>query len=68
MHGTSGAVCLPSTWLPELLGPGKGKKHMPNQVCALAEYPRINLSSLDLGSAQNAVTALDSTPAEHPGA
>ena len=39
-HGPPGTVCLPSSWLPELLGPGKGTKHMPNRVCALAEYLR----------------------------
>ena len=27
---------MPSTWSPEQLGPGT--KHMPNLVCALAEY------------------------------
>ena len=31
---------LPSTWSPELLEPGKGTKHMPNQVCTCVEYPR----------------------------
>ena len=35
-----GRVHLPSTWLPELLGPGKGTKRRPNWVCAFAEYPR----------------------------
>ena len=29
-----------STWSPELLGPGKGKKYRPNWVCAFVEYPR----------------------------
>ena len=29
----------PSTWSPELLGPGKGTKCSPNQVCAFVEYP-----------------------------
>ena len=42
-------VRLPSTWSPELLGPGKGTKRRPNQVCACVEY----LSSLDLGSTCN---------------
>ena len=39
-HGPPGTVCLPSTWLPELLGPGKGTKHKPNRVCALVGCPR----------------------------
>ena len=29
-HGPPGTVCSPSTWLSELLGPGKGTKRMPN--------------------------------------
>ena len=29
----------PSTWSPELLGPGKGTKCRPNWVCAFVEYP-----------------------------
>ena len=28
------------TWSPELPGPGKGTKHMPNQVSAFVEYLR----------------------------
>ena len=40
-HTPSGTVRSPNTWSPELLGPGKGKKRTPNQVCALVEYPRI---------------------------
>ena len=39
-HGPPGAVCLPSTWSPELLGPGKGTKRRSNWVCAFVEYPR----------------------------
>ena len=39
-HNTPGTVSSPSTWSPELLGPGKGTKRMPNRVCALVEYPR----------------------------
>ena len=35
-----GQLRSPSTWLPELLRPGKDTKCMPNQVCALVEYPR----------------------------
>ena len=30
IHGPSGRVHSSSTWLPELLRPGKGTKHMPN--------------------------------------
>ena len=52
--------CSPNTWSPELLGPGKGTKHRPNQVCASVEYP--NLSGLDLGSAYNPGPASDSSP------
>ena len=33
-------VCSPSTWSPELLGPGKGIKLRPNRVCVFVEYPR----------------------------
>ena len=40
MHGSHGRVNSPSTWLPELLGPGKNTKCKLNPVCALAEYPR----------------------------
>ena len=39
IHGPPGTLCSPSTWSSELLGPGKGTKCMPNQVCALAEHP-----------------------------
>ena len=28
----------PNTWSPELLQPGKGTKHRPNQVCASENY------------------------------
>ena len=40
MQGPPGTVHLPSTWSPELLGPGKGTKRMSNQACALVEYLR----------------------------
>ena len=40
IHNPSGTVHLPSIWSPELLRPGKGTKHTPNQVCALVEYSR----------------------------
>ena len=39
-HSPPGAVRSPSSWLPELLGPGKGTKHRPSRVCAPVEYPR----------------------------
>ena len=32
-------LCSPNTSSPELLGPGKGTKRRPNQVCAFEEYP-----------------------------
>ena len=35
-----GSVHWPSTWSPELLGPGKGTKRRPDRVCAFVEYPR----------------------------
>ena len=37
---TWGWLRLPSTWSPELLGPGKGTKRRPNQVCTFVECPR----------------------------
>ena len=46
--------CSPSTWSPELLGPGKGTKHRPKPslcLCRVPENP--NLSGLDLGSPWN---------------
>ena len=39
-HSPPGTVRSPSTWLPELLGPGKGTKCKPNRVRAFVEYPR----------------------------
>ena len=40
-----GRVHSPSTWSPELLGPGQSEpksrpKHRPKGVCAFVEYPR----------------------------
>ena len=35
----SQGLCCPNTWSPELLGPGKGTKRRPNQVCTFEEYP-----------------------------
>ena len=66
MHRPIWGVCSPSTWLPELLRPGKGTKCRPSQVCGLPE--NLNLSSLDLGSARNPGPTLDSSPAEQHGA
>ena len=40
IHGPPGTVYSSSIWSPKLLGPGKDTKCMPNQVCALVEYPR----------------------------
>ena len=39
-HHQTGRVRSPSTWLPELLKPGRGTKRRPNRVCAFVEYPR----------------------------
>ena len=61
MHGPTGTVCSPSTGLTELLGPGKGtKKHAQLSLCPCGVPENLNLSGLDLGSAQNAGPALDS--------
>jgi len=35
-----GRVLSPSTWSPELLGPGKVTKLRPNRVCAFVGYLR----------------------------
>ena len=35
-----GRVHSPSTWSPEMLGPGEGTKCRPNLVCAFVEYLR----------------------------
>ena len=53
-------LCLPSTWSPELCGPGKGTTQaQPSQcLCGVPKY--LNLSGLDLGSAYNPGLALDS--------
>ena len=40
MHNPPETVHWLGTWSPELPGPGKGTKCMPNLVCAFAEYPR----------------------------
>ena len=40
MHSPPGTVHSPRTWSLELLGPGKGIKRRPNQVCAFAKYTR----------------------------
>ena len=64
-HCTPGTVCLPSTWLPELLGLGKDTKSRPRRVYAFME--NLNLSSLDLGSARNLGPPLESSPSEQPG-
>ena len=69
MHGPPGTVHSPRPWSSELLGPGEGTKRMPNRVCALCGVPEnLNPSSLDLGSAGNAGSTLDSTHGERPGA
>ena len=50
MHGPPGAVHSPSTWLPELLWPGKAKKHTPNpqrlnQNCIWVSPVEVRVSS-----------------------
>ena len=40
MHSAHGTVHSQSTWWPELLGPRRGIKRMPNRVCAVVEYPK----------------------------
>ena len=52
---------LASTWSPELLGPGKGTKCRPNQVCFCGVPKYLNLSGLDLGNAYNPGLASDSS-------
>ena len=49
----SGTVCSPSTWSPELLGPGKGTKHGPNWVCVLWSMREPEAEQLNLGSSRN---------------
>ena len=68
VHRPPGTVHSPSTWSPELLGPGKSTKHRPNEVCAFVETLELNLSGLNLGSTLNPGPALDNSPAEQPGA
>ena len=54
--------------LAKLLGPGKGTKRRPNQVCAFVGYPEHpNLSSLDQRWARSPGPTLDSSPAEKLG-
>ena len=40
VHHTPGIMQSPSSWSPELLGPGKSTKRKPDRVCAFVEYPR----------------------------
>ena len=56
------------TWSPKLLSPGKGTECMPNRLCLCGVPKNLNLSGLGLGSARNSGPALDSSPAEQPGA
>ena len=39
-HWPPGTVCSPSSWLPEVLRPGKGTKCTPSRVCAFVGYLR----------------------------
>ena len=64
MHRPPGTGCSSSTWLPELLRPGKGT----NLYSTHSGPENLNLSSLDLGSARNPGPALDRSSAEQPGA
>ena len=50
-------VRSPSTWSPELLGPGKGTKCRPSLACAFEEYP-----SARTWAACNPGPASDSSP------
>ena len=68
MHHPAGRVRSPSTWSPELLGPEKGTKRRHSSLCLCGVPENLNLSSLGLGSAHNPGLALDSSPAEQPGA
>ena len=65
IHSPPGTVHLPSTQSPEWLGPGKGAKHTAHLGLCHGRAPE-NLSSLDLGSAQNAGPTWDTALAEHP--
>ena len=66
-HNPPGTVHAPSTRSPELLGPEMSTKCTANLGLCPCGAPK-NLSSLDLGSAQNAGPTWDSALAEHPGA
>ena len=54
-HRQTGSVRSPSIWSPELLRPGKGTKHRPNQrsLCFCGVLENLNRSGLDLGNAHN---------------
>ena len=67
MHCIPGRARSQSTWSLELLGPGKGAKHRPN-LCLCGVPENLNLSGSDPGSACNPGLALDTSPAEQPGA
>ena len=67
-QGGEGGYLLSLTCSVELQE-GRDTKRKPNRVCALVGVPEnLNLSGLDLGSARNPGPALDSSPADHPGA
>ena len=66
-HSSHRTVRSPSTQLLELLRPGKDRKCIAQPGLCPCRAPE-NLSSLDLGSAWNAVPTWDSALAEHPGA
>ena len=62
-HGSPGIVHSPSTWSPELLGPGTGTKRIAHLGLCPCRAPE-TLSSLDLGSAWKALTTGHSALAE----
>ena len=53
--------------LPELLGPGKGTKHRPNQICAFVEYPEPEPQWLRPGKCMQPRAHLGQFLAEQPG-
>ena len=61
-----GTVCLPSTLLPELLGPAKGKNAHPTTPVPL--WSTWEPEWLRPGKCTKAGPTLESAPKEHPGA
>ena len=67
-HGPPGTVCSPSTWLPELLRTGKGKKHMPNKSVPLQSTREPEPEQLRPGKYMKHRVHFGQCLAEHPGA